>query len=147
MYYYSKRKNNFSFKGRRHSTDDKIVFLWICPHLLHRSPVPSNSPQNCLRSLQGISQLYPETSLLSYRVSFPLPPPLWWHPLPGPKGASLLTWPSKIPTLLLVDSHQHLSQETEDFTRPPSPIFAPTDLLLTFPFVTTVEDTATFQSQ
>lgn len=52
------------------------------------------------------------------------------------------------PTILLVDAHQYLSQGAEGLTRSPSPIFTQIDLLLlTFPFATTTEHTATLQSQ
>lgn len=78
-----REKNNFSFKGQRHSTDDKEVFVWVCPRLLHRSPVPSNSPSNCLRSLQGVSHMHPETILATMLVSLCHLP---WDDIPCQRG-------------------------------------------------------------
>lgn len=88
------------------------------------------------------------TANISYHVRLPFAvASAGMSPASMPKGIPL-TWFSKIPTLLLVDAHQYLSQGADGLTRPPTPIFAQIDLLLlTFPFATTTEHTAVFQSQ
>lgn len=68
---------------------------------------------NYSRRLQGLSHMYPETSHLGYHISLPFAASPLMTSLRIPQRTSVLTWPSKIPALLLVDACQHLSQGTK----------------------------------
>jgi hypothetical protein len=114
-------------KRQKLSTNDKAVFLWICPHLYCRCSAPSNSSQVFEESMTG-SCVHPETRTHGASI------PCLSHS--HVSVSALRGSPPHVQewlTLLLLGAHQCLQQGPAGLTRLTSSKLAQNDLFSEFP--------------